>query len=169
MNSFFIKGTLQFTPWNSFIYNMKTENLELHGIHPRFLHIAVNVPLLFSPISLPLLIIGLIASNKPKTPDVHQFLPSWVIRLSFISISFGLLIISMAPHQEPRFLIPLFFPTILIISPFIFGKNSQSTMKVIHIMNDHDHLNFFFFIDDLEIMEYDSPPLFWLFASEWSH
>lgn len=36
------------TPLNFLRYNSDTKNLTEHGLHPRWLHIAVNVPLLFS-------------------------------------------------------------------------------------------------------------------------
>jgi hypothetical protein len=35
------------TPWNAFRYNRKTANLATHGLHPRYLHLLVNLPLLF--------------------------------------------------------------------------------------------------------------------------
>lgn len=42
MNNFVV------TPLNFLKYNMNTKNLATHGLHPRFLHVLVNVPLLFS-------------------------------------------------------------------------------------------------------------------------
>jgi len=36
------------TPVNFLRYNINTKNLETHGLHPRFLHFLVNVPLLFN-------------------------------------------------------------------------------------------------------------------------
>lgn len=37
-----------FTPLNFVKYNMDTKNLAEHGLHPRFLHVLINVPLLFN-------------------------------------------------------------------------------------------------------------------------
>lgn len=37
-----------FTPLNFLRYNSQLENLAIHGLHPRFLHILVNIPLLFN-------------------------------------------------------------------------------------------------------------------------
>ncbi|PVU91300.1 hypothetical protein BB560_006134, partial [Smittium megazygosporum] len=37
------------TPYNNFLYNSNEANLKLHGIHPRYLHSLVNLPLLFGP------------------------------------------------------------------------------------------------------------------------
>lgn len=35
------------TPLNLLQYNLKVDNLHLHGLHPRYLHVLVNWPLLF--------------------------------------------------------------------------------------------------------------------------
>lgn len=48
------------TPVNFFKYNTNTKNLELHGLHPRFLHFLVNIPLLFNVLG----IIGLLTFAK---------------------------------------------------------------------------------------------------------
>lgn len=42
------------TPLNFFYYNMAAKNLEEHGLHPRYLHALVNLPLLFGPLVIPL-------------------------------------------------------------------------------------------------------------------
>ncbi|KAJ1975135.1 alpha 1,2 mannosyltransferase [Dimargaris xerosporica] len=46
------KINVPLTPWNNLVYNLQTSNLSLHGLHPRYLHIAVNLPLLFGPLVL---------------------------------------------------------------------------------------------------------------------
>ena len=35
------------TPLNSLLYNLRSENLALHGTHPRWLHAVVNWPMMF--------------------------------------------------------------------------------------------------------------------------
>lgn len=40
------------TPLNFIKYNSNTSNLKEHGLHPRFLHFLVNVPLLFNVLGL---------------------------------------------------------------------------------------------------------------------
>lgn len=40
------------TPFNFIKYNINPNNLALHGLHPRFLHALVNVPLLFNLLGL---------------------------------------------------------------------------------------------------------------------
>lgn len=48
------------TPVNFLKYNANTKNLESHGLHPRFLHFLVNIPLLFNILG----IIGLLTFVK---------------------------------------------------------------------------------------------------------
>lgn len=58
LDSFYYRGSaldLVFTPYNFLIYNLSPENLVEHGIHPRWLHVAVNLPMILGP---SLLIIG---------------------------------------------------------------------------------------------------------------
>lgn len=44
-----------FTPLNFLKYNVNHENLAIHGLHPKFLHVLVNIPLLFN-------VLGIIAA-----------------------------------------------------------------------------------------------------------
>lgn len=37
-----------FTPWNFIRYNLNARNLQSHGLHSRWLHVLVNVPLLYN-------------------------------------------------------------------------------------------------------------------------
>ena len=58
LDSFYFRGSildLTFTPYNFLVYNLSPENLAEHGIHPRWLHLVVNLPMILGP---PLLIIG---------------------------------------------------------------------------------------------------------------
>jgi phosphatidylinositol glycan class Z len=40
------------TPLNFIKYNINTKNLSEHGLHPRYLHLLVNVPLLYNVLGL---------------------------------------------------------------------------------------------------------------------
>ncbi|CAG8433436.1 1778_t:CDS:10 [Diversispora eburnea] len=91
-------------------YNINSDNLAEHGIHPRYLHI-LNFVLLFGPLVL-LTMKDLNASftymrfkakSKYKTVIIYSGLC-------------GLLLLSIIPHQEPRFLLPLFVPVIIVPS-----------------------------------------------------
>lgn len=86
------------TPWNSILYNSSTKNLSEHGLHPRYQHILVNLPQLLGPALL--LLPATFKSSLTTLPT-----------LSFIS---GLFFLSLIPHQEARFLLPL--PPLLLSS-----------------------------------------------------
>ena len=49
--SYFQGNMKQFvlTPYNNLLYNLSTTNLATHGLHPRWLHIVVNLPLVVGP------------------------------------------------------------------------------------------------------------------------
>lgn len=74
-------------PYNALMYNIRTTNLAEHGLHPRYTHLFANIPLLLAPAVFLL------------------FRPILSMRL-WCAIS-GLIALSILPHQEPRFLLPL--------------------------------------------------------------
>lgn len=75
------------TPLNNFIYNYAPENLAKHGVHPFYHHFVANLPLLLGP-AYPLVLLSYRRS----------------VRL--YSAICGLVVLSLFPHQEARFLIP---------------------------------------------------------------
>ncbi|CCH43681.1 GPI mannosyltransferase 4 [Wickerhamomyces ciferrii] len=78
------------TPWNNFIYNKDPENLAQHGLHPYYTHLLINLPQLIGPLIIPLFFKNRFMKSTP-----------------FLSIVSGLSLLSIIPHQELRFLIPL--------------------------------------------------------------
>ncbi|MCJ1406309.1 alpha 1,2 mannosyltransferase [Ptychographa xylographoides] len=74
-------------PLRSLLYNLSTTNLSTHGLHPRYTHILINLPLLLGPV-IPLLL------SPPYSPHL-------------ISPVIATAILSLIPHQEPRFLLPV--------------------------------------------------------------
>lgn len=51
-DSFFFTGSLSrpvLTPLNFLLYNLAPENLAEHGLHPRWLHVVVNLPMIVGP------------------------------------------------------------------------------------------------------------------------
>ncbi|KDQ55203.1 glycosyltransferase family 22 protein [Jaapia argillacea MUCL 33604] len=94
------------TPLNFLAYNLSSDNLSAHGIHPRYLHILVNLPLIIGP---GLVVLGCRASRV------------W-LRVLFRETKAGgaVTILSMQPHQEPRFLIPLLVPFVALVGNSIF-------------------------------------------------
>ncbi|KAM3081073.1 alpha 1,2 mannosyltransferase [Clarireedia jacksonii] len=75
------------TPLNNFKYNMATDNLALHGLHPWYQHSLINLPQLLGPATLLLF-----------------FQP--LLRLRLFSAISGIVVLSIFRHQEARFLLP---------------------------------------------------------------
>jgi phosphatidylinositol glycan class Z len=86
------------TPLNNLRYNSQNSNLALHGLHPHYQHFLVNLPQLLGPALIPLL-----TSLQPFTTSK---LNAILANPPLTSALTGTLILSLAPHQEPRFLIP---------------------------------------------------------------
>ena len=182
-------GTPQLTVMNSFLYNLDPANLAAHGIHPRYLHVLVNMHVLFGPLHTFAMI--LVAWNSlrlvrqlilnprsimrsssavvldrnmdrrspPGSPTMINS-ASWgrlrsrldgpltrsrmsdsairssdlsynskdnepskatTIRLVLLGCIFsGCGLLSVAQHQEPRFLLPLLLPLCVLFAPRFF-------------------------------------------------
>jgi phosphatidylinositol glycan class Z len=100
------QGRVMLTPLNSLLYNMDQSNLAKHGLHPRFLHALVNLPLLFGPLYLCLLVSLMRLLRRQTARSAERLLLAGCVLLP-------LLLLSAAPHQEPRFLVPLAVPLCL--------------------------------------------------------
>ncbi|CAG8651636.1 12740_t:CDS:10, partial [Dentiscutata heterogama] len=104
------QGNLIFTPLNNILYNLDSNNLSEHGIHPRYLHI-FNFTLLFGPLVLLTMkdlnvsfnYMRLTAKKRYKTVIIYSGLC-------------GFILLSLIPHQEPRFLLPLLVPVVVVPS-----------------------------------------------------
>ena len=105
------------TPINFVFYNFKTSNVAEHGLHPYLLHILVNIPILHGILG----ILGLwfvsryfasfIYHPLTKKPNIASM--ASMLLLSFI---FPVLVLSIIPHQEPRFLLPTLPPLAILLS-----------------------------------------------------
>nr|CAD7405165.1 unnamed protein product [Timema poppensis] len=108
------------TPVNFIKYNMNSSNLAHHGLHPRYVHFLVNIPLLYNVLG----VVGIIAflriiyrgickrwSDLPRVQSIIG-----LMTLSFL-IPIGLL--SLFPHQEARFLIPVTVPLVFLYAQHI--------------------------------------------------
>ncbi|XP_006811249.1 GPI alpha-1,2-mannosyltransferase 4-like [Saccoglossus kowalevskii] len=93
------------TPLNFLQYNLDVSNLSEHTLHPYITHILVNTPLLFLPLLWSILVL-FFQKYKKIRDNFNVFLIS--------SIVVPLFILSLAPHQEPRFLMPLLCPFVLL-------------------------------------------------------
>ncbi|ORZ02512.1 Alg9-like mannosyltransferase family-domain-containing protein [Syncephalastrum racemosum] len=101
-------GHFVLTPLNNLLYNMDVDNLKQHGLHPRYLHLLVNTPMLYGPLA-----VGVISAVYGKflednRDDFQQF---YYVLLGTIVVPLAGL--SSMPHQEARFLTPLLVPLVL--------------------------------------------------------
>lgn len=129
---------LTITPLNFLLYNLSPQNVAEHGLHPRWLHAFVNLPMIVGP-SLLLLACARVWNMPTKQQeDVNQMVDqsklllcglseinsnSWTAMILTFFIS--LAILSIQPHQEPRFLMP-FLPLFVIFvgnSNYLLGNS----------------------------------------------
>jgi hypothetical protein len=144
-------------PLNFLRYNMNSNNLAQHGLHPRYLHVLINMPLMFGPLALlhwrylisclgyhlrsffPKIKVNLnVKTQDPRTKrgkSYNQF--DWTLNAVILS---GLMMLSFAPHQEPRFLFPLVIPLTLL-----HGKSICSSKLLILLWIVFNLLLLFFF------------------------
>ncbi|XP_011866784.1 PREDICTED: GPI mannosyltransferase 4 [Vollenhovia emeryi] len=106
------------TPVNFLKYNANVKNLETHGLHPRFLHFLVNIPLLFNVLG----IIGLLTLVKMirsglKAQWLHLPRLQSIVGLMTFTFVVPVALLSLFPHQEPRFIIPVLFPLVFLYAP----------------------------------------------------
>ncbi|XP_050413789.1 GPI mannosyltransferase 4 [Patella vulgata] len=123
--------TLIIAPYNFLLYNTKSENLAKHGLHSRFLHILVNLPLLIGPLILPIFytVISMILSavrEKFKT-DIR------IVYLAIVFIS-PVLLLSIFVHQEPRFLIPIVPVGCVLVSGILGTKKGRKLLWSVWIV-----------------------------------
>ncbi|KAE8362167.1 Alg9-like mannosyltransferase family-domain-containing protein [Aspergillus caelatus] len=84
------------TPVNNLLYNSDSSNLALHGLHPHYQHLLVNLPQLLGPAY------AMMAISLWGLPAI----PIWLKNARAVSALSATVILSIFPHQEPRFLIP---------------------------------------------------------------
>ncbi|KAL4788012.1 Alg9-like mannosyltransferase family-domain-containing protein [Aspergillus varians] len=84
------------TPLNNLLYNTDNSNLALHGLHPHYNHFLVNLPQLLGPA----LVVMVLQVYKLRS------IPLWLKNLRAASALSAIAMLSIFPHQEPRFLIP---------------------------------------------------------------
>ena len=98
-----------FAPLNNLLYNLDNKNLQEHGLHPPYLHLFVNLQLLFG--FFPIFI--LIETFLNRNYRVRNF---WLLSQLFIPV----FCLSMFPHQEARFLLPCLLPLVLLAHDFLY-------------------------------------------------
>lgn len=84
------------TPLNNILYNTDPTNLAIHGLHPHYQHFLANLPQLLGPAYIAMI---LSLFNWPLVPN-------WMRNARALSALSATALLSIFPHQEPRFLLP---------------------------------------------------------------
>eukprot|EP01137_Pigoraptor_chileana_P010197 Opistho-2@59452 len=129
------------TPFNLFLYNTNVDNLRLHGEHNRLTHIAVNAPLMFGPLFVFMLWGAIRYHGEPYVPlsdedsvvvsNTHRSNRVVAINCLLMSTAAFVAALSAAPHQEPRFLLPLLAPLVVLSGHSVCGSGSSRRMLVL--------------------------------------
>ena len=147
---YFQQGKIVLTPLNFMLYNFDSNSLKEHGLHPRIMHFTVNLPLLFGPKALCLYaVITNIAISKSLLDNVkalfsarnldnskktdNNYKDYFIWSLLFCSIVVPVSILSCFPHQEPRFIIPVLFPLVILFSHCL-STSSLSFLAVLSLL-----------------------------------
>ncbi len=124
LNSDFLFNNLTVTPWNFIKYNVNHVNLAAQGIHPRVTHFLVNFPMLFLPIFVCLLM-EVHAVYKARSENrLTGFTASTSRAFLILTFLTPVILLSFIPHQEPRFIIPIIVPLVVLYADFIMMTNS---------------------------------------------
>ncbi|XP_045775829.1 GPI mannosyltransferase 4 isoform X1 [Maniola jurtina] len=114
------------TPVNFLRYNSDLKNLDAHGLHPRWLHLAVNIPLLFNVLGVMAFLILVIQTNRfirgqySKLPRIQS-----ITGLMLFSLVIPVAILSLFPHQEARFIIPILTPLVYLYGNYFYPNDSD--------------------------------------------
>ena len=105
-----LKKDLIICPLNFILYNIDSTNLDKHGLHPRWLHFIVNATILYGPLHVCVILWALFRRSTDGAILFYYYL------IPFVPLS-------ILPHQEARFLLPLIYPLILLIVPILLKQN----------------------------------------------
>ena len=119
--SVFNHSSLVLTPLNALAYNSNISNLKDHGLHPRWTHAVVNMLIMYGPLTLATYlfvaprVLRMVARTVTRDNlNRKASMQGDVVMVSAATVLFGLGFLSIAPHQEPRFLLPLLIPLALL-------------------------------------------------------
>ncbi|KAJ5787044.1 CAZyme family GT22 [Penicillium paradoxum] len=84
------------TPLNNLLYNSDTSNLAQHGLHPHHQHFTANLFQLLGPAYIVMLV----------SLFNWSLVPLWMRNVRALSALSATMLLSLFPHQEPRFLLP---------------------------------------------------------------
>ncbi|XP_066931409.1 GPI mannosyltransferase 4-like [Clytia hemisphaerica] len=95
------------SPLNLLSYNFDMENLKLHGIHPWYLHLTVNMILMFGPLYI-LLIWRCIIAVKGFSQNLYGYYNMQTYLAACVIVP--VCILSLIRHQEPRYILSVLLP-----------------------------------------------------------
>lgn len=131
--------SLVVTPLNFIRYNLDVKNLESHGRHPNYLHLVLNIPLLYNVLGIAALwaSVKILYSNLsyisrlvgPETLPASKTFDTLVGCTMLLPIC----TLSLLKHQEPRFLVPLLVPTVLLAQRY-FSTRLAALWTVVNIV-----------------------------------
>lgn len=107
------------TPFNFLLYNSNTANLSKYGIHLPITHSLVNMPLAFN--LLAIIYYKKVMMLVSRSGLHHLLLTANPIKAMMIITTFiSIVLLSLIPHQEFRFLAPLIIPLVYVCGSDIY-------------------------------------------------
>ncbi|KAL8290620.1 hypothetical protein RQP46_002878 [Phenoliferia psychrophenolica] len=119
------------TPLNSLLFNVQTSNLAEHGLHPRWMHAVVNWPMLFGVggVGVGGVAWRLVTGREMEVKDDKEVLGVTMERVYLACLLIPTILLSLLPHQEPRFLLPLLIPLVLLLPSLPFFKTNSTPSR----------------------------------------
>ncbi|XP_055336637.1 GPI mannosyltransferase 4-like [Paramacrobiotus metropolitanus] len=111
-------GQFVITPLRFIVYNIDAKNNELHGLHPRWFHLIVSLPQLFGTLLWCFFQLGIVRFIMQR-------------KLLFLSFLVPVCLISIIPHQEPRFLLAVLVPLFLLAAEFTWKSRIRRTVWIV--------------------------------------
>lgn len=112
------------TPLNFVVYNVRRDNLRRHGLHPPFTHAVANVPLMLGVLA-PLAYVCpfvLAFGAADRCSETRSML--WAV---VAAVGVPLAALSTSPHQEMRFLLPL-YPLAVVMATVTVDRLVQARL-----------------------------------------
>ncbi|GAA5867443.1 hypothetical protein JCM1840_002140 [Sporobolomyces johnsonii] len=120
-------SSLVLTPLKLLRYNVSAAYLADHGLHPRYLHVLVNWPMLFGAG----LAVVFDSGSRLGAEAGRAGEGSKTAVLLIACLEVPTLLLSVQTHQEPRFLVPLIIPLVLLAfqAPFLSSNTAQGKKR----------------------------------------
>ncbi|XP_063709701.1 GPI mannosyltransferase 4 [Culicoides brevitarsis] len=127
------------TPLNFLRYNLNPAKTAEHGEHPKWVHVLVNLPLLYNVLGITTVVSFCYMIYRFGNQE-YQFLPraQSFVGLMICSIVTPVLALSFINHQEARFLIPITLPVVMLHAPKLrYGFTNENPFKVRYWLYDY--------------------------------